>query len=136
MDKVRYQYFDFHSECSRMRWDRISILLDQMDEDLNKQGYAHAALYIRVRLCPRSYFHLDGARGSPVRMQTGVIRTNCMDNLDRTNVSQAAFARWHLDRQLRAVGVMNPGDSVALHADLDSIFRISTCALQAAPHTC
>ena len=40
MGKVRYQYFDFHSECKHMRWDRISILLDQMKDDLVRQGYA------------------------------------------------------------------------------------------------
>lgn len=38
MAKVRYQYFDFHSECKHMRWDRISILLDQMKDDLVRQG--------------------------------------------------------------------------------------------------
>jgi hypothetical protein len=109
---VRYQYFDFHSECSRMRWNRISLLLDSMDGDLNSQGY----------------FHVDAAQDTPVKLQKGVIRTNCMDNLDRTNVSQAAFARWNLDKQLKAVGVLSENDSIALHEDLDSIFRIRECA--------
>ena len=45
MGKVRYQYFDFHSECKHMRWDRISILLDQMKDDLVRQGYAECLLY-------------------------------------------------------------------------------------------
>lgn len=36
--KVRYQYFDFHNECKHMRWDRISVLIDKMEEDLVKQG--------------------------------------------------------------------------------------------------
>lgn len=40
LDKVRYEYFDFHSECKHMRWERISILLDKMQEDLIRQGYA------------------------------------------------------------------------------------------------
>lgn len=35
---ARYQYFDFHAECSRMRWDRISLLLDDMQKDLVDQG--------------------------------------------------------------------------------------------------
>ena len=38
MGKVRYQYFDFHSECKHMRWDRISVLIDQMEDDLKRQG--------------------------------------------------------------------------------------------------
>ncbi|NXS17026.1 SAC1 phosphatase, partial [Mystacornis crossleyi] len=29
---VRYVAFDFHKECSRMRWDRLQILMDQLAE--------------------------------------------------------------------------------------------------------
>lgn len=39
--RVRYQYFDFHSECKHMRWDRISVLIEKMEEDLLKQGLVH-----------------------------------------------------------------------------------------------
>lgn len=35
---VRYQYFDFHTECKNMRWDRISLLIDKLQLDLQKQG--------------------------------------------------------------------------------------------------
>jgi phosphatidylinositol 4-phosphatase len=41
MDKVKYVYFDFHAECSKMRWDRISLLLDHLKDDLIKQQYVH-----------------------------------------------------------------------------------------------
>jgi len=33
------------------------------------------------------------AAGRVASQQTGVFRTNCMDNLDRTNVVQSLFAR-------------------------------------------
>lgn len=36
---VKYQYFDFHNECKNMRWDRINILIEKMQDDLWKQGY-------------------------------------------------------------------------------------------------
>ena len=39
-----------------------------------------------------SYFQQDPA-GNVVRQQTGVFRTNCMDNLDRTNVVQVRVGR-------------------------------------------
>jgi phosphatidylinositol 4-phosphatase len=39
LDKVKYIYFDFHHECRKMRWDRISVLLDRMKEDMAKQQY-------------------------------------------------------------------------------------------------
>jgi hypothetical protein len=70
------------------------------------------------------YFHLDSQSEEPIKLQKGIIRTNCMDNLDRTNVTQAAFARWNLDMQLRVLGVLNERDSIAQHGDIDSVFRI------------
>lgn len=38
---IRYQYFDFHNECKNMRWDRINILIEKMQDDLSKQGYGY-----------------------------------------------------------------------------------------------
>lgn len=37
-DSVRYQYFDFHKECSKMRFDRISVLVDQLEPALRAGG--------------------------------------------------------------------------------------------------
>jgi hypothetical protein len=39
LPKVRYEYFDFHNECRNMRWDRISMLIDKMKDDLEREGY-------------------------------------------------------------------------------------------------
>lgn len=36
---VKYHYFDFHHECRKMRWDRISALIDILKDDLDKEGY-------------------------------------------------------------------------------------------------
>ncbi|KXJ05724.1 Phosphatidylinositide phosphatase SAC1, partial [Exaiptasia diaphana] len=38
-DKLRYDAFDFHKECSKMRWDRLNILIDRQNSDLKKFGY-------------------------------------------------------------------------------------------------
>jgi len=35
---VKYQYFDFHNECRNMRWDRISLLIDLLKDDIDRQG--------------------------------------------------------------------------------------------------
>ncbi|KAL5222739.1 hypothetical protein ABZP36_027452 [Zizania latifolia] len=50
--------------------------------------------------------------------QTGVLRTNCIDCLDRTNVAQYAYGLAALGRQLHAMGVTNvskihPDSSIA-----------------------
>lgn len=39
--------------------------------------------------------------------QNGVLRTNCIDCLDRTNVAQYAYGLEALGRQLQAVGLTN-----------------------------
>lgn len=35
----RYLHFDFHKECSRMRWERLSLLMNQLDQDQISFGY-------------------------------------------------------------------------------------------------
>lgn len=42
-----------------------------------------------------------------------------MDNLDRTNVVQAALAKWTLNHQLKALGVLAEGE------DLDDFHGLS-----------
>ena len=60
-----------------------------------------------------------------MKLQTGVVRTNCMDNLDRTNVAQAAFAKWTLNRQLRSLGILNENETIDSYDDLLKDFRES-----------
>ncbi len=43
--------------------------------------------------------------------QTSVVRTNCMDCLDRTNVVQSLLARWTLDRMFVDLGLMQRGST-------------------------
>ncbi|KAI7868999.1 SacI homology domain-containing protein [Spinellus fusiger] len=107
--RLYYTHFDFHNECKSMRWDRIMLLVDQLKDNIAQQ----------------SYFHYDTAqKDTPLlHQQTSVIRSNCMDCLDRTNVAQSTFARGILTEQLRAIGVLDSGASVEQHAPLMLSFR-------------
>ncbi|KAJ6627294.1 SacI homology domain-containing protein [Mycena sp. CBHHK59/15] len=96
LSNVRYQYFDFHNECKHMRWDRISVLIDELEVDLKRQGY----------------FHLSSNQPEALELQQGTVRTNCIDNLDRTNVVQAALAKWTLNQQLKALGILSKEGSI------------------------
>ncbi|KAG6817615.1 hypothetical protein H0H87_006243 [Tephrocybe sp. NHM501043] len=96
LPNVRYEYFDFHDECKNMRWDRISVLTDILADDLEKDGY----------------FQLDATQLTPVKLQQGTVRTNCMDNLDRTNVAQGALAKYTINKQLVDLGIIPPGAKV------------------------
>ncbi len=55
----------------------------------------------------------------------GVVRTNCMDNLDRTNVVQGALAKWSLNKQLQELGILSDGEVVDQHEEFMHIFRNS-----------
>ncbi|KAG9476047.1 hypothetical protein GDO78_002881 [Eleutherodactylus coqui] len=81
---VRYFAFDFHKECSHMRWDRLQILVDQVAEVQDEFGY----------------FLVD-SEGKVLMTQDGIFRSNCMDCLDRTNVIQSLLARRSLQAQLQ-----------------------------------
>lgn len=48
-----------------------------------------------------------------------------MDNLDRTNVAQAAFAKWTLGKQLRELGILNENEAVDNYEELIKDFRES-----------
>jgi phosphatidylinositol 4-phosphatase len=75
---------------------------------------------------PFSYFHVDSKYQEPLKWQLGVVRTNCMDNLDRTNVAQAAIARWTLDLQLKVAGIVPEKDVLDQHEEIDVALREST----------
>lgn len=103
---AQYVYFDFHTECKGMRFDRVSVLIDRLLPSLQDMGWYHAIGDTQV-----------------VTKQTGVMRSNCMDCLDRTNVMQSALGKWALERQLRASGVLSYKESVEDHPEFMSIFR-------------
>lgn len=97
-----YTHFDFHKECSKMRWDRISLLVDELAPYTDKFGY------FKIKQDPRAL----SQTGKSQMKQMGVFRSNCMDCLDRTNVVQSEFARIVLTRQLRDVGVFTDTDVI------------------------
>ncbi|GAA5922901.1 hypothetical protein JCM1841_003776 [Sporobolomyces salmonicolor] len=106
--RVHYTYFDFHHECRGLRFDRVSVLIDGLDEELKEQGY---------------FYHDTTASSHPQRKQTSVVRTNCMDCLDRTNVVQSALGKWVLNNQLRQAGVLSVKESVDEHPAFLALFR-------------
>ena len=84
-DRLHYVYFDYHSEA---KVNRAHSLIEKLMPALQEQGYFRA-----VEMPGRSDGRLE-ARS----FQRSVMRTNCMDCLDRTNVVQSMFARHMLDR--------------------------------------
>eukprot|EP01099_Mayorella_cantabrigiensis_P003252 TRINITY_DN2523_c0_g2_i1.p1 TRINITY_DN2523_c0_g2~~TRINITY_DN2523_c0_g2_i1.p1 ORF type:complete len:466 (+),score=113.09 TRINITY_DN2523_c0_g2_i1:577-1974(+) len=87
--QVCFYGFDFHTECKNLRYDRLSILMERVRSELKEIGY---------------FYHESG---KVVSKQTGVFRTNCMDNIDRTNVVQALLAREALGGVLVQMGLLD-----------------------------
>jgi len=84
---IGFEWFDFHAVCRAMRFENVSYLLDSLQAKLDEFG---------------STVVQDGKM---IVKQNGIIRTNCMDCLDRSNVVQSACARGVLDAQLKAEGI-------------------------------
>lgn len=90
----RYEAFDFHAECKKMRWDRLNILIDRLAHEQDEFGV----------------FHLRS--GTLISTQDGVFRTNCIDCLDRTNVVQSMLAKRSLQLILTKLGILYSGQTL------------------------
>lgn len=89
---VHYIYFDFHHECKNMKFENVNKLINTIGE---------------LGFSDENYFHIDLNSYKVFNLQKKVIRTNCMDCLDRTNVVQSMFSRWILQRNLSTLGYLN-----------------------------
>lgn len=88
-DAVQHFWFDFHAEVKSGRWHRLNSLLDEIKLPLMEHGY----FSFKPIATEPTQFDIN-------RVQSGVIRTNCMDCLDRTNVVQSIIGRYMLCRQI------------------------------------
>ncbi|KAK6011886.1 hypothetical protein OSTOST_23016, partial [Ostertagia ostertagi] len=78
--------FDLHRHCRGLKFDKINDLISQLEELLTQIGYCWV-----------------DKTGEIVKTQKGVVRTNCVDCLDRTNVVQ-----WVCMRQAQRLGLFGP----------------------------
>ncbi|KAJ4965675.1 hypothetical protein NE237_017524 [Protea cynaroides] len=106
-DDIRYLHFDFHRICGHIHFERLSILYDQVADFLKKNGY-----------------FLSNEKGEKVEQQLGVVRTNCIDCLDRTNVTQSMIGRKLLERQLQRMGLFNADETISTHPHFDESFKL------------
>ena len=84
--QINFEWFDFHTICRGMKFENVTILTNSLGPRLDEFGYTVE-------------------RGSEIQQrQSGVLRTNCMDCLDRTNVVQSACGQRALEQQLQGEG--------------------------------
>lgn len=95
---LTFEWFDFHNVCRGMKFENVSILIDSLEPTLKTIGWST----------------LNSSGTKRLSSQSGTIRTNCMDCLDRTNVVQSAIAQHVLGQQLDDYLSSSP---VTLHSD-------------------
>ncbi|OOQ84892.1 putative phosphoinositide phosphatase (Sac1) [Penicillium brasilianum] len=113
MDRLHYVYFDFHNETKGLKWHRAELLMGRLNDGLTQGGYFRGV-------------EGPGASGGQLDIrstQTSVVRTNCMDCLDRTNVVQSMLGRWAVTRQLIDAGVLRPGENANDDREFEDMFR-------------
>ncbi|XP_048138005.1 phosphoinositide phosphatase SAC8 isoform X4 [Rhodamnia argentea] len=106
LPNVRYVSFDFHHVCGNSNFENLKLLYESISEDFEKQGY----------------FLID-AEGNVLEEQKGIVRSNCIDCLDRTNVTQSFLAQKSLNYQLRQIGVLTSSECISMFDEDYRIFR-------------
>lgn len=91
--KLHFMPWDFHKKCKGMKYEKVDHeLMPAIDEDLNTYSY---------------FFTKGGTPPTITKRQRGVVRTNCIDSLDRTNVVQSVIAHRIMDAALKVMGVLD-----------------------------
>ncbi|RMZ78158.1 hypothetical protein DV738_g4077, partial [Chaetothyriales sp. CBS 135597] len=111
-DRLHYVYFDFHHETKGLKWHRAELLLNELSEGLRK------GQYFRGVEMPGHSAGLEART-----QQTAVVRTNCMDCLDRTNVVQSMLGRWALAQQFTDLGILSANERPSDDAVFENLFR-------------
>lgn len=113
MDHLHYVYFDFHNETKGLKWHRAELLMGRLNDGLTQGGYFRGVEH-------------PGSPGGQLDIrstQSSVVRTNCMDCLDRTNVVQSMLGRWAITNQLIDAGVLRPGETANDDREFEDLFR-------------
>lgn len=105
---IRYVSFNFHQRCGNSNFDNLKLLYDEIAEDFEKHGY-----------------FLQTTQGELLEDQKGILRSNCIDCLDRTNVTQSYLARISLDQQLQRMCTLAQSERTCIFTEDEDleIFR-------------
>ncbi|CAO2824669.1 unnamed protein product [Amaranthus hypochondriacus] len=128
-NRLKFRTVDL-TRLYRVQGDKVLTLLCKVAESaLNQTGFFYCQVppFVNSEMsCGISYVGREHEDTSSLRkysssktprFQSGVLRTNCIDCLDRTNAAQYAYGLVSLGHQLHAIGV-NPTPKI----DIDDTF--------------
>ena len=105
-NNVDYSWFDFHSECKKMKYDNIKKLFIEESVSKHLEECKYNIIKIDQKKFDSEKINQKGVGFEEILIQSDlleytqkqklVFRTNCIDSLDRTNVVQSVFGRYFL----------------------------------------
>ncbi|CAK9439967.1 uncharacterized protein LODBEIA_P40670 [Lodderomyces beijingensis] len=101
--KLQYHAFDM-SKHSKKNLDVITPLQDIATEAIDQIGIFH-----------------NGTTLARTKLQSGIIRTNCIDCLDRTNAAQFIIGKEALTKQLQSLKIISQDKTLDYDSDLINI---------------
>lgn len=113
--RIRYIAWDMAQATKSKTQDVIGIIEDIAEEAIQLTKFFHGGA-VRNEAGADDDDDADGA--CEMQLQTGVLRTNCIDCLDRTNAFQFATSKVAFSHQVHALGIISTPD---LSFDSDAI---------------
>ncbi|XP_076885758.1 phosphoinositide phosphatase SAC2-like [Bidens hawaiensis] len=140
-NRLKFLHWDLNKYSRNKSTNVLALLGKVATYALNLTGYFYCQVVPNSKSkellnCSRDdNNNADKFSFKPPKYQTGVLRTNCIDCLDRTNVAQFAYGWAALGRQLHTIGYI---DTLVIELDstlADDLMRIyekmgDTLALQ------
>ncbi|KAJ3414686.1 phosphatidylinositol-3,5-bisphosphate 5-phosphatase [Chytridiales sp. JEL 0842] len=117
--KIRYIAWDMARASKSESHDVIEILEELAEEVMSTTGFFHSGAEPYINALRRESDICVSGNANRIlgRRQNGIVRTNCIDCLDRTNAAQFVIGKCALGHQLYALGVISqpsiPFDSEA-----------------------
>lgn len=104
--KLHFVPWDFHKRTAGMKYEKVDHeLIPSIDSDLGAYSY---------------FYSKDGTLSGITKRQRGIVRTNCIDSLDRTNVVQSAIAHRMMDSAFKVMGVLDSNPDTCTVAKFDA----------------
>ncbi|XP_065028189.1 phosphoinositide phosphatase SAC8 isoform X5 [Musa acuminata AAA Group] len=101
--------------------ETIAIDLTDKEGDEGRLSDAFAAEMEKLPYCRYLLINTDG---EILIEQNGILRVNCVDCLDRTNVTQSYMARKSLNLQLQQMGAFSSSECISMYSDIYEKFKI------------
>ncbi|XP_071741977.1 phosphoinositide phosphatase SAC2-like [Rutidosis leptorrhynchoides] len=110
-NRLKFLHWDLNKYSRNKSTNVLALLGKVATYALNLTGFFYCQVIPNSKSQDHQNLSSGGESGNinvkPTKQQTGVLRTNCIDCLDRTNVAQYAYGWAALGRQLQSIGYID-----------------------------